>query len=187
MTDMLTLSRFFNALGDETRLRLVTLLSRQEPGNAFCVGRLAREMDTTASNVSQHLRVLKDLGLVYSERRGYNIHYFLNPEQLAAYQHLIYELLGEQFFPTPNIVQKEIQPMSETRSDCVHPGLRPADGECSPEQIRECHGEAQEHPCDCKSGSDCQGEAKQNPLDCTPEQIRICHGEEDVHPCEKHR
>lgn len=87
------LTRFFRALGDETRLRLVALLAQQEPGSALCVGRLAHELDTTASNVSQHLRVLKDLGLVHKERRGYRIHYFLDEEQLAAYRRRSQELL----------------------------------------------------------------------------------------------
>jgi ArsR family transcriptional regulator len=94
---MQELARFFKALGDETRLRLVSLLAQQEPGRAMCVGRLARELGVTDSAVSQHLRVLKDLGLVHVERRGYRLHYFLDSERLAAYQHLVREQLGEQF------------------------------------------------------------------------------------------
>ena len=96
-----TLARFFRAFGDETRLRLVTLLAQQEPGSALCVGRLAHELDTTASNVSQHLRVLKDLGLVHKERRGYRIHYFLDKEQLAAYRRRSQELLDFDIFGGP--------------------------------------------------------------------------------------
>ncbi len=96
---MLDLARFFKALGDETRLRLVSLLAQQEPGRALCVGRLAEELGVTASSVSQHLRVLKDLGLVRGERRGYRLHYFLDPDRLAAYQALIREQLGEDFWP----------------------------------------------------------------------------------------
>lgn len=95
MNETYDLARFFKALGDETRLNLVILLSRQEPGSAFCVGRLARELDTTISNVSQHLRVLKDMGLIRGERRGYRIHYFLDQERLATYEELARELLGE--------------------------------------------------------------------------------------------
>ncbi len=91
------LTRFFKALGDETRLCLVALLTEQEPGSALCVGRLAQELDVTPSAVSQHLRVLKDLGLVQAERRGYRVHYFLDSEQLAAYQDLVYEQLGADF------------------------------------------------------------------------------------------
>jgi DNA-binding transcriptional ArsR family regulator len=91
------LSRFFRALGDETRLHLVALLARQRPGEAFCVGRLARELGVTPSAVSQHLRVLKDLGLVRGERLSYRIHYFLDQERLAEYRDLARELLGETF------------------------------------------------------------------------------------------
>jgi DNA-binding transcriptional ArsR family regulator len=98
MNEAHNLARFFKALGDETRLRLVALLARQEPGNALCVGRLARELETTTSNVSQHLRVLKDLGLVRGQRRGYRIHYFLDQDRLAAYQRQALGLLGSGFF-----------------------------------------------------------------------------------------
>ncbi|MGC9468839.1 MAG: ArsR/SmtB family transcription factor [Anaerolineae bacterium] len=88
---------FYKALGDETRLRLVVLLAQQAPGRAMCVGRLARELDTTMSNVSQHLRVLKDLGLLHGERRRHRVHYYLDAERLADYISLTRELLGEQF------------------------------------------------------------------------------------------
>ena len=94
---MYELVRFYKALADETRLKLVALLAQQEPGRAMCVGRLARELGVTASAVSQHLRVLKDLGLVRGERRGYRLHYFLDPERLVAYHDLVREQLGEDF------------------------------------------------------------------------------------------
>jgi ArsR family transcriptional regulator len=98
---MRDLTRFFKALADETRLGLVALLAQQEPGRALCVGRLAQELEVTASAVSQHLRVLKDLGLVHAERRGYRIHYFLDQQRVATYQALIREQLGERFVSEP--------------------------------------------------------------------------------------
>ena len=102
MGEMQELTRFFKALGDETRLRLVALLAQQEPGCALCVGRLAQELGVTASAVSQHLRILKDLGLVHAERRGYRLHYFLDQERLAIYQALIREQLGAGFVVEPH-------------------------------------------------------------------------------------
>jgi ArsR family transcriptional regulator, lead/cadmium/zinc/bismuth-responsive transcriptional repressor len=81
MDDLAGLARFFKALGDDTRLRLVALLAQQERGTALCVSRLARELETTVPNVSQHLRILKDLDLVYAERRRYRLHYYLNDER----------------------------------------------------------------------------------------------------------
>lgn len=105
LSQIQNLSRFFRALGDETRLHLVMLLSQQKPGRAFCVGRLARELDVTPSAVSQHLRVLKDLGLVHGERRSYRIHYFIDKERLAEYQELARELLGDAFVIDVDLVE----------------------------------------------------------------------------------
>ncbi len=31
---------------------------------------------------------------------------------------------------------------------CDHPELRPADGKCSEELIKKCHGSTKEHPCE---------------------------------------
>ena len=107
---MYELVRFYKALGDETRLKLVALLAQQESGRAMCVGRLARELGVTASAVSQHLRILKDLGLVRGERRGYRLHYFLDLERLAAYHDLVREQLGEEF------VVRERESNPQTRS-----------------------------------------------------------------------
>lgn len=85
--DALTeLSQFYKALGDETRLRLIMLLAKQKRGNAMCVGKLARELNSTSSNISQHLRILKALGLLSSRRSGYRVHYFLDHDRLAHYQ-----------------------------------------------------------------------------------------------------
>jgi ArsR family transcriptional regulator, arsenate/arsenite/antimonite-responsive transcriptional repressor len=97
MDGMRDLASFFRALGDETRLRLVALLAQQQPGRAMCVGRLAQELGVTASAVSQHLRLLKSLGLVHATRRGYRLHYFLDLQRLASYQDLVREQLGEGF------------------------------------------------------------------------------------------
>jgi len=101
------LSRFFKALGDETRLQLIALLTQQEPGQAMCVGRLARELGVTDSAVSQHLRVLKDLSLVHAERRGYRLHYFLDSERLAAYQNLVREKLGSEFVVCKTVTSEQ--------------------------------------------------------------------------------
>jgi len=36
------------------------------------------------------------------------------------------------------------------KCDCEHPELKPDDGKCSEKQIKECHGDVKEHPCDCE-------------------------------------
>ena len=72
----------FSALADPTRLKLVNLLQRQRDPDALCVNALAGFLGVTQSAVSQHLRVLKAIGLVKGERRGYHIHYFVNQDML---------------------------------------------------------------------------------------------------------
>lgn len=83
----------FGVLSDPTRLRLLKLLCNQRDTDALCVNALAGFLGVTQSAVSQHLRVLKSIGLVKGERRGYHIHYFVNHEALERCQNLISTVL----------------------------------------------------------------------------------------------
>ena len=78
----------FSALADPTRLKLVKFLCRQRDPDALCVNALAGLLGVTQSAVSQHLRVLRAIGLVKGERRGYHIHYFINRDTLEKYRGL---------------------------------------------------------------------------------------------------
>jgi ArsR family transcriptional regulator len=79
----------FRALADPTRLKLVKLLCRQRFPDAVCVKALACLLGVSQPAVSQHLRVLKAIGLVKGERRGYHIHYFINRERLESCRELV--------------------------------------------------------------------------------------------------
>ena len=89
------LSEVFKALSDPTRLNLVKLLNDQE--GALCVNALARELGVSQSAVSQHLRVLRQVGLVTGERRGSSVHYSLSQDGLELYKSRVLESLGENF------------------------------------------------------------------------------------------
>lgn len=154
MENVKDLAQFFKALGDETRLRLIYLLAKQAPERARCVGSLARALDTTASNVSQHLKVLKDLGLIVPSRHGYRIHYFLDQTQMAKYDLLRVELLGGTFTGQTNLEELEGTTMCCNQDkDCKHPDRKPNHEDCTPEQIEECHGEDVVHHC-CEKQKD---------------------------------
>ena len=84
----------FGALADPTRLRLLTLLCQQHEPDALCVNALAGILGISQPAISQHLRVLKLVGLVRGERRGYHVHYAVVPEALKRYQELLSETLG---------------------------------------------------------------------------------------------
>jgi len=76
----------FGALADSTRLKLVRLLCGQHRSNALCVNALAQFLGVSQSAVSQHLRVLKGIGLVKRERRGYHIHYSIVHDNLEKFR-----------------------------------------------------------------------------------------------------
>jgi DNA-binding transcriptional ArsR family regulator len=57
----------FAALGDETRLRLVTRLCNDGPSS---ITRLTQGARITRQAITKHLRVMQDAGLVRSTRRG---------------------------------------------------------------------------------------------------------------------
>ena len=84
----------FAALADPTRLKLVKLLSRQRDQHALCVNALAGRLGVSQSAVSQHLRVLRGAGLVKGQRRGYRVHYFINPDVLQRLQELVWDALN---------------------------------------------------------------------------------------------
>jgi DNA-binding transcriptional ArsR family regulator len=67
--------RVFRALAVDKRLEIVRLLA----GRTLCVGALSNLLGISDGAVSQHLRVLKDAGLVEPDRRGCFIHYQLAP------------------------------------------------------------------------------------------------------------
>lgn len=93
MRDAKELARLLKVLSVDNRVRIVRLLK----GRALCVNALATRLNVTPGAVSQHLRVLRDAGLVIDERRGYYVHYRLNEETLAAWRAEINKLLDPDF------------------------------------------------------------------------------------------
>jgi DNA-binding transcriptional ArsR family regulator len=70
----------WGALGDGTRLAIVAFLAE----GPRAVGQLAAELPVSRSAVSQHLKILKDAGLVEDTAAGTRRIYRLNPVALAA-------------------------------------------------------------------------------------------------------
>lgn len=70
----------WDALGDRTRRAIFTQLARRP----CAVGELARELPVSRPAVSQHLKVLKDAGLVTDRRDGNRRIYQVDPDGLQA-------------------------------------------------------------------------------------------------------
>jgi ArsR family transcriptional regulator len=69
------------AVGDPVRLQLVDVL-RKHAGKV-CVCELVPLFDLSQPTVSHHLKVLRDAGIVGSERRGLWAYYYVVPGSLA--------------------------------------------------------------------------------------------------------
>ncbi|MDR7558637.1 MAG: metalloregulator ArsR/SmtB family transcription factor [Armatimonadota bacterium] len=78
----------FRALGDEIRLKILTLLSRHD---ALCVCEIQQAFEVGQPTISHHLRVLREAGLVDVTRHGIWAYYALRRNAIKA---LIQELVG---------------------------------------------------------------------------------------------
>jgi ArsR family transcriptional regulator len=76
------------ALADPVRLRLLSLVSSHEGGEA-CVCDLNDAFDLSQPTISHHLKVLHDAGLLSRERRGVWVYYQVRGDALAGLATLI--------------------------------------------------------------------------------------------------
>jgi ArsR family transcriptional regulator len=76
------LAPLFKALADPMRLRLLSLIACHDGGES-CVCDLLDAFDVTAPTVSYHLKILREAGLISSERRGTWVYYRVNPDVMA--------------------------------------------------------------------------------------------------------
>ena len=69
---MQNLSRIFKALSDETRLSFVSLLCWEK---SLCVCDFMAVLDISQPNVSRHMKILAEAGIVEGRREGVWVHY----------------------------------------------------------------------------------------------------------------
>ena len=73
-------AKILKALGDPKRFLLLQLMSER----GYCVSALAHRSELSESAVSQHLKILREAGLVYGVKRGYYTHYSVDRDALGA-------------------------------------------------------------------------------------------------------
>jgi DNA-binding transcriptional ArsR family regulator len=149
---MMPLVQALKALADQKRLIILKLLVNSD----LCVGALASRLGVSKPAVSQHLKVLRQAGLVRGEKRGYWTHYAVDRTELARIAAEINALAATDIFQS--IICRRIDPApvdnpnlkedDMCQSCCQQPDkLKDKPENCSPQQIRECHGDVKEHPC----------------------------------------
>jgi len=88
------LSDLLNLAGNEARLKMLYLLQKEEK---LCVCDLSDILGMKIPAVSQHLRRMKDGGLVNNEKSGQTIFYFIDPHQQDLMNLLLNVSLEETF------------------------------------------------------------------------------------------
>lgn len=70
--------QIFKALSDETRLNILILISKR----LICAKGIAKYLDISEAAVSQHLKILKEAGIISGEKIGYFVLYNLRDDAL---------------------------------------------------------------------------------------------------------
>jgi ArsR family transcriptional regulator len=84
------MERFFQALGDTTRLRLLNLMGDQE----LCVCYFVEILNQPQPKISRHLAYLRRAGIVEARREGKWMHYRIAPSADASAAQLLRQTLA---------------------------------------------------------------------------------------------
>ena len=74
-----SMSRVFSALGDEHRQRILLTF---DPAEQLNVGQIAAVSTLSRSAVSHHLKILREAGVLASEKRGKEVHFWIDKPRL---------------------------------------------------------------------------------------------------------
>ncbi len=83
-------ARVFKALGHPVRVAII----RCAMGEGMCVGELRECLDRNQPNISQHLSVLRECGLVVPERDGNRVRYRIADERVEGLCRSVEEIFG---------------------------------------------------------------------------------------------
>lgn len=89
-------------LSDATRLKILNHLSRGEKS----VGELASLVGASQANLSQHLRLLRQRGIVTNRKQGVNVYYSIANSKIIEACSIIRNVLFEQLAKDGELVKK---------------------------------------------------------------------------------
>ena len=136
-------TKVLKAIADETRMNILTLLLRRN----YCVRALANELGLTEATISQHLKVLREAGLLAEEKRGYFMHYDVER-------------------PVLNELAKEIEALASIERETCHVqkhGNCPAAGKQHCQRKGRCDEEVKEF---CHGGERGEGDGQHGNCQC---------------------
>jgi len=111
----------FKTLAHPARLAILSVLRDGEQ----CVCHLEAMLKLRQAYISQHLKVLKDVGIVSDRRDGWNMYYRVATPEVFTVIDSMYALSG----------QPEAIPHAHAKEDCPCPKCHPTDGLIAPDQV----------------------------------------------------
>ncbi len=86
MNDRLkTMALIFKALGDQKRLQIIKMLASASE-ESLCVSDVAEKLKISQPAASQHIKVLKNIGILEENRKGFRVFYIINSDVLREYK-----------------------------------------------------------------------------------------------------
>lgn len=94
--ELLKVSELFKILGDQTRIKIIWSLDKQE----MCVCDIANVLNMTKSSISHQLAILRKAKIVKDRKSGKEVYYKLDDEHInklyeIAMEHIIHQNKGE--------------------------------------------------------------------------------------------
>jgi ArsR family transcriptional regulator len=102
-------TKLYGALSDETRLRVLFILSQGE----FCVQDLMKILEVPQSTISRHLGVLDSVALVKSRRERTRVFYTLR-EPAGVIHQRVFQCV-QQVFPAFSVIKKDRKKLQSFR------------------------------------------------------------------------
>jgi DNA-binding transcriptional ArsR family regulator len=89
----------FRVLSESIRLRLVNQLRDGE----MSVSELTRELNSSQPNISKHLKILTDSGILRRDQRGNTVYYSISDESIFQLCDVVCDSLGERLKEQANL------------------------------------------------------------------------------------
>ncbi len=91
-----TLATALKAFGDQKRLLIIKMLA-SNMDEIHCVSDVAKALGITQPAASQHIRILKQIGVLKENRKGFRVYYTVDTAVLQEYKALLDDLFKKAF------------------------------------------------------------------------------------------
>ena len=110
------MAKIFKAFADPTRLRLIGLLASNME-EKLCVVDLAKKLDISQPAASQHIKVLKNINILYAKNERPRIYYYINIIEFKKQKAMLDQLYEQAFIKCAQSGQCEKCPFRDECDD----------------------------------------------------------------------